>query len=734
MSEKTRSLTKTVLPCGLVVLAALLSCSDAVAASRRRSRRSKGMTEQGKMDYKANDVLNRGVELLGMKQEDRALKLISSVPRMFPKSKIRFKAYLVVGQHHMKKRRYDLAIKQFRHLEESEDVDQKAEGLYQVGVCYYNTNDFDKAFMSLRKVTSEFPWSVYANEAYYYIGHCHFKLGRWSKAVEALKMVGTSVPTNVEGEVRAEAGQRLFVKIFDKDLVVLSSNNETLSVEVATSGGDRERGVLEPLGRGGEYQIGSLQTAPGEAVPGNGTLEIVGGDLVKVHYLDINTESGERNAKRLAKVRLVSSATVGFTDGAYREYTNGIFGDSDAFIRVKDLDRDRKPTRDRIEATVFTRYKLEKEEGQADESGEVEYETRDSVEVDLVETGQRTGIFVGTVLPRVVAAGDDISAADDDLSAVKGDEVVVEYTDELHMAGPDPREIDAKAKLLLGQIQDVKIEYREVDNADLKARKNLIEAKIFQKLGGIFKDVGLTKKAAEKAEQGLERVEDVISTSLAASLDRDVVEEAFSVKWELLLVQDKLKEAIGVCRTLMSLYPDSSLVDNALLKVGLAKMEGDDPGSAVPIFNAVINLPKSDLKAEAQYHIAAVLERAAKLRVKESGRKPDLSRAMMAYKRCAESYPDSSFAGEALDKIANYYIINKDYARALELMERIFNDYPDASFLDKMLLKWVIAAYRTGNLQLAKQKVEQLLSEYPNSKFAKKARKFKTVIERKMNR
>ena len=125
------------------------------------------MSEEAKLDYKANDMLNRGIELLQVKQEDRALKLISSVPRMFPKSAVRFRAYLVLGTHHMSKRQYALAVKQFRQLENSEDPDHKAEGLYQIGVCHYNTNEFDKAFMSLRKVTSEFPWSIYANEAYY---------------------------------------------------------------------------------------------------------------------------------------------------------------------------------------------------------------------------------------------------------------------------------------------------------------------------------------------------------------------------------------------------------------------------------------------------------------------------------------------------------------------------------------------------------------------------------------
>jgi TolA-binding protein len=278
----------------------------------------------------------------------------------------------------------------------------------------------------------------------------------------------------------------------------------------------------------------------------------------------------------------------------------------------------------------------------------------------------------------------------------------------------------------------VKVEHRVVDSLDLKARKNLIEARIYLKLGGIFKEVGLVQKANEKANEGLDRVNDVINTSVRSSLDRSLVEEAFSVKWDLLLVQDKLADAINVCQSLMQLFPDSSLVDKALLKIGQAKMESEHPGDAIGIFNGVVRLPKSELKAEAQYDIGQVEEMLAMREAERTQSQPVLSQAMQSYKKCAESYPNSPFAGESLDKIANYYISTKDYARAVELMEQVFQDYPDASFLDKMLLKWVIASYRMGNYPVAKQKAEQLLSEYPNSKSAEKARAFLEVINKKL--
>jgi TolA-binding protein len=727
--------------CFVSFLAVLLVGALALPAQAARQPRKQAgqLSEEAKADYKAYQMLIRGQELLDQKQEDAGVKLITSIPRMFPKSKIRYQSYLVLGKHYVVTRNYELALKQFRQVEESEDPEEQAESIYQTGICYFYLNNYDKAFMSLRRVTTDYPWSVYANEAYYYIGQCHFKLGRWAKAVEALTMVGTSVPPNAEGSRRAEAGQRLYVKVFDRDLVVLLGANEQPKAELASRLGDKETVALEMLGLTGEYYIAGLPTEPGQPKPGDGILQITGGDEITITYVDENTESGQRLQPAKATVQMVSTASLGFTDGAYREYVQGVFGGSEAFLRVKDMDRDTSDKADTLTVRLASRFKLQKE-GEAatapaagvdlSETTE-EFQTRDTLTVTLTETAPHSGLFVGTTIPTLVSADALVDATDALLNVQKGDEIVLEYEDESHLLGPDTRRISAVAKLLIGEIQDVKIEHRVVDSLDLKARKNLIEGKIFLKLGSIFKEVGLTDKAREKADQGLERVDEVISLSLKSSLDRAIVEEAFSVKWDLLLVEDRLEEAIAVCRTLTQLFPDSTLVDQALLKIGMAKMaDPKDYQEAIGIFSAVIRLPKSDLKPEAQYRIAEIYE--AHATAQAQGRTPDLSQAMLAYKKCAETYPASPFAGDSLDKIANFYITSRDYRRAIELMERIFQDYPDASFLDTMLLKWVIASFRMGDFATAKQKLDQLLAEYPNSKYAEKAKAFQATIDKKL--
>ena len=89
--------------------------------------RSRGNRE----DYKANDTLSRGVDLLNQQQEERGLKLVQSVIKNHPKSPVRFKAHVVLGEHHRKARSYDLAVKQFLAATKAEDKDVVANALYQ---------------------------------------------------------------------------------------------------------------------------------------------------------------------------------------------------------------------------------------------------------------------------------------------------------------------------------------------------------------------------------------------------------------------------------------------------------------------------------------------------------------------------------------------------------------------------------------------------------------------------
>ena len=172
--------------------------------------------------------------------------------------------------------------------------------------------------------------------------------------------------------------------------------------------------------------------------------------------------------------------------------------------------------------------------------------------------------------------------------------------------------------------------------------------------------------------------------------------------------------------------------DVAFMRIAKAKSESKDPDEideAAKIYRSVLSMPNSPNKAEAQYLLAGLLEKIAKLRATVE-RAPDYTAAIAAYRACAENYPQSSFAGESYKRVVTYQIEKKDYARAVETLERVFQDYPDAPWLDEMLLRWGIVCYRKGDVTGAVQKFRRVLEEYPSGSAAAQATAFLARLQK----
>ena len=737
--------------CSFVVGTASLEAAPAPEA-KKAPESSKSNADHKEVE--ASRILRSGQDLLEAKQEERGVKTLTQLTQQYPDTKAALQAELILSEYFIEKKQYDDAIKHLLKIQKVEDEMIQADALYKIGICYYNQSQYTQAFSHLRQVVNKYPGSVYANEAYYYIGLCHFRLNRWLPAVEALERVGTSIPKEelADGKgkvVLAESGQRLFIKIYDEDLIVMSldDNTKKLAVVIKNENGDSEKITMEPLGKDGVTFIGSVPMKPGVPAADDGTLQIKGGDLVSVSYLDTHTTSGKTDQTMIAQVKLVSTATVGFTNGNYEDYSNGVLADQDLFMRVRDLDRDITPQKDKVEVTVKSVYKKEKPKDELStginfDEEEPEFVVRDTRTYTLVETEDRSGIFVGFIKPYFfdpetqLATTEKRDNADAPVEVHPDDLVQIEYQDEVHMQGPDPALRSFKVPVLIGTSNNVTIQTQHIEDLEIKAKKNLIEGQLLLQLSRIFKEMGLTDQANKRATEGLEKVDEVLKINAEAALERSLLEDAFNTKWELLIVQDKIKEAIAVCTTLIKTFPESALVDRALIKIAQIKIaEGSDRSIAegLNIYRGILQLPKSELKGEAQYNIALVLEELTIKRAKEKQAtdptyRPNFGPVMVEYKKCSDNYPDSLFAGKSLEKIANFYIQQKDFMRVIEMMEQIFRDYPDADFLDSMLFMWAGAAFSLGRLDEAAEKCNQLISEYPNSPHMSKSQRLLSMI------
>jgi TolA-binding protein len=590
-------------------------------------------------------MIKRARSYLEAGNAEQGVKLLSDVPKLFPNSAVRFKARLELGRYFFEQKQYDEALDEFTALGQAEDAKVRAEGIYRTGICHYEMNDFDTAFVSLRKVTTDYPWSVWANEAYYYIGRCHFKMKRWTRAYEALKMVGVSVPTNVEQTI-GEAGRRLWVKVGDRDLVTLAqANGGALKVQLTTKGGDKEMLALAVNSQDGTEFLGSIPTAPGVAAVDDAIIQFLGNETVEVTYVDETTGSGETGKKLITKLTLASTASIGFTDGVYKDYVSGVRGNQPIFVRLKDFDASPTAEKETVEVVIRTEYKVELQDkdliGLDISEFEDRYEQRDEVKLTLTESDAHSGMFVGQIKPVLLRGAEDGSNAEDVklgdklLHSRVGDRVVAEYIDENH-PGVDqgPRHITARTTILDESQKDVEITQWVVNDVELKGRKHLIESQIYLRLAQVFKDVGLQEKADEKAEEGLAKVEEVIKIAVDSNLPQGTIEEVFNTKWDLLLVQNKLREAVGVCNALLRLYPDSQIADRALLQIGKAKLATnyvEEWQDSVKVFSAVLGLQKSELKAEAQFRIAQAQEKIGMERQKNADEKTIPQAAIVAY-------------------------------------------------------------------------------------------------------
>ncbi len=712
---------------------------------------AKGQPTKGEDDeFAARRLLKRAQDLLLARETERGVKMLESVIEQYPNNPIRFEAYLSLGKHFLEARDQATAVSYLRRLNELQQGEEEPtgeakemylEGLYLTGVAQFQMRQYAAAFPILRKITNNYPNTVWANQSYYYIGMCHFAQGNWNKAIQALSLVGTFVDPKSPSVEYAEAGRRFFVKVEDADLPVLHRLGKAVEVTLTTQSGDKETVACIPLAAEQGIFICSIPTDLTAAKPGDGVLQVVGGDTITTSYVDGNTQEGQPNVAREKKVRVVSTAQLRYTLGTFESKANAAFLGQPLFVLLQDLDQDKTEKADTVAVRVRSRYREAVEDAPAATEGlaaaadvreaEERYVVRDELTLSLPELGNapvHTGRFGGSVQVEPFREGQPIDKTDQVLACAMNDEIIVSYVDELHIAGAAPREV-AAAIQVMGEIDSrPRATQNVVPDPVIRAKKEIVEATAYLELAKIFRSMGLTKGAKEKSAEGLDRVDNILRTD--SPIPSALKEEAFKLKWELYIAQDDFANAVATCRLFNRLYPDSPFVDQALMGIGTIRLENKDHAEAMKVFQQILTLPNSQAKAEAQFRIAECIEAQAAARPRPaSAPAGPPEAAIQQYKLCADRYPESPFAGQALAKLVDYHVENKDYARADDLLTQVFQDYPDGDFLDAMLLKWVIVAYRMNDFPKAYNKCSQLIFEYPASPHAKKAKEILPKIE-----
>ncbi|MBI1337210.1 MAG: tetratricopeptide repeat protein [Phycisphaera sp.] len=713
------------------------------------------------VDRQAKQLYDKAIELMQYKQYERGLAMLDTVIRDNQGNILGYRAHMAEGRHFLEQHKYEDALSHFLLLtrlltpapgqtQTPEEVELYHESIFNAGLSYYQSGQFAAAFPMFRRLTEVAQKSDWANKAYFYIGMSHYQLKNWNKAIDALSLVGTEVQDTGEKVGRIEIGQRFYAKIADADIPVLWKLGQQVKAKVTVSSGDTEVLVGVPIPGKDSEALTSAPTEIGPPKPNDGVLQMVGGDTLTVTYLDDSTQDGQKGVERSGTVRAVSTGTIGFFLGDFSTPAYLAFPGQPQAIVLCDADLDTSNAAQTYDVTIRSLYKVAAAEAAEEQGKDVldifdaqsenkeVWKERDSVTVKLTEQGEgdtiRTGVFTGKV--KLAPVGDQApNTGDDQLQCDELDELEVTYTDQTHIYGDNPRTVSSRIKVSGSVNAGVTADQYVVFEAVLKARKNAVEAEALKGLGEIYKDMGLEDRAAQRADEALKKVDDII-------LDRDkinseLLQKAFQLKWECEILKDDFDAATATCEAFNRLYPQSVLADQALMALSRALAEKGQYAEAVASYKRVLALQNPVSAAEAQYRIGEVLQKQVEKEYEDehnskwtaggldtkTARERAMGGAIAAYKATYQAYPESAFAAKALHEVVKYYVDTEDFSQASDLLERVFSDFPDAPFLDEMLLSWAQVAYRMGDTQVAQAKLQQLIFDYPSSQYASEAQK-----------
>lgn len=719
------------------------------------------------VDRRAKHLYDKAIELMEYKQYERGLAMLNTVIRDNQGTLLAHQAHMATGKHFLDQHKTQESLTHFLLLsrvlapipgeKQTPEIEELyREALFQTGFAYYQAGQYTSAFPMFRRLTEVAGKSKWANQAYFYIGMSHYNLKSWNKAIDALALVGTEVEDTGDDLGAIEIGQRFYSKITDADIPVLRKLGKEVKAQVKVSSGDTEILVGVPVAGKKDEMLTSAPTQIGAAKPNDGIIQLHGGDTLTVTYLDDSTLDGNKNVERAGKVRAVSTGTIGFYLGDFSTPAYLAFPGQPQALMLNDADLDTSNGAEQVKVTVKSMYKVATSDAAEEEMDDLldifavqddeadQWRERDSIEVTLVETGDggviRTGNFRSKVKLAAVEPGTEPNVSDAVLHCDELDELVVTYTDKVHVYGNEERDSTARIKVTGSVNSGVTADQYVVFEAVLKARKSSVEAEALQGLGAIYKDMGLDERAGQRADEALGKLDPIIMDR--NKIPGELVERAFKLKWESELLKDDFDAATATCMAFNRLYPQSVLADQALMTLSKGLAEKGEYLRAIDGYERVLRLENPISAAEAQFRIGEVYELKAKADNKEghgsqwsnaglgeSALQRAMGPAIGAYRKTYQTYPESAYASDALGRVVRHYVDTEDYAQAASLLDQIFADFPDAGFLDEMLMLWAKVAYRMQDEEMAKAKLRQLVFEYPSSKHLAEARKKLAALE-----
>ena len=679
-------------------------------------------------DQRALALLKTGVCQYEARQYGQCFKVFRRVIEDYPVSQHVNRAYYFIGLGHFKQGHYGRAIDALEKVGTVTSTNRLGQAKLEIGKrLFIKVEDADLAVLKKDETVRAFCKTTGGDEE---TVEC-LPLGRNVRVVLGSTVTRLGHPRINNGVLEVSGRDEISVRYSDEH----------------TAGGKLNQARIRKLTVAGNALARIMDGAFVDRMDG-----VVVGKQVNVEIVDADQDQTNDADWVEAQVKLYRKKTTAeieeeenerATEEALKKETSGLVVAEDA--PKKELsDEEKFQMRHNLidqAKLVVTEVPVETTNSELEPAPSVEPETRgdelspgdltgnekpDSEFATLVEEEARddsihSGLFHGSLAVRLAQ---QVVTSDSILQALPGDVVRVEYIDQINTT-PAPRQLTATATCIEGSLGDVRVAKAQISNEDLRLRTELKTARALTKIGNHYKEFGLDKPARVKFQEALEVAEE--ATERAHELKSLVLEQCYVQLWEIYFALDNLRLAVAMSQRLMREFPESTFIDDAMLKQAeIARKQGGFR-EAIALYGSLLKLKASNLRDEAQFSIAECYEKMAEA---DNGSRAQsyYEKAFENYQKVYEQFPESGRVGDAVARAANYFYQRQDYQRAIDVFEGVIANHPDANFLDVIYFNYGRCLYRVDRKKVARQQFDLLVADFPESKMAEEAKRISDAL------
>jgi TolA-binding protein len=316
-----------------------------------------------------------------------------------------------IGETYMAQKVYDQATEIFTDLAENPVPAVAIRANFLLGVLALRQDDNEGARRIFLSVLENAPDAELANETLYNLAEVYGIEQRFMTQLETLRTVGR---LGQESKQWQTPGNALPIVVQDPDLGI-SRGDTRIPVEVRTEpGNDIEQSFLSSGGAGKGIFLSEIPTELGVAKPGDGVLQVTGGDVIIVDYPEDFKKQFQFEFLGNTRLRIASDASLEVSSGEIVDKFDESFTDTLKqeieeedekpqpraatrpgdqvkpgnliYIQVKDGDRDLTPAPDKVGVRLTA------------SSG-------DEVRIEIPEMSSHGGVFQGAVRTGELPAG-----------------------------------------------------------------------------------------------------------------------------------------------------------------------------------------------------------------------------------------------------------------------------------------------------------------------------------------